>query len=74
MLPVLLALTVNLEFAVALRTFFDVEPVAEKIADLGWEVTMAPGEYLVIGAREDRPGTLGHQAFVRPDESVPVPC
>ncbi len=48
------------------------EPVAEKIADLGWEVTMAPGEYLVIGAREDKPGTLGHQAFVRPDEGVPV--
>ena len=31
LLPVLLALTVNLEFAVALRPFFDLEPMARKI-------------------------------------------
>jgi hypothetical protein len=39
---------------------------------LGWEVSLAPGEFLVVGARYDRPDTLGHQAFVRPDEPVPV--
>jgi 4-amino-4-deoxy-L-arabinose transferase-like glycosyltransferase len=31
LLPVLLALTVNLEFAVSLRPFFDLEPMARKI-------------------------------------------
>lgn len=34
LLPVLLALTVNLEFAVSLRQFFDLTPVAQKIRAL----------------------------------------
>ena len=34
LLPVLLALTVNLEFELSLRPFFDLEPMAEKIADI----------------------------------------
>src|SRR5262245_49837378 len=34
----------------------------ETYAGLGWDVTLAPGEFLVIGARYDRPGTLGHEA------------
>ncbi len=34
LLPVLLALTVNLEFAVSLRPFFDVEPIAQQIRAL----------------------------------------
>lgn len=41
-------------------------------ASLAWEVTLAPGAYLVIGGRYDRPGTLGHASFVRREESVPV--
>jgi hypothetical protein len=45
---------------------------AEAFNDLGWDVTLAPGEYLVIGARDDRPGTLGHESFVHPDEK-PTP-
>jgi hypothetical protein len=45
---------------------------SDTFPDLGWDVVLAPGEYLVIGARDDRPGTLGHEAFVRPDEK-PVP-
>ncbi|HKB41069.1 MAG TPA: hypothetical protein VKD72_31870 [Gemmataceae bacterium] len=39
---------------------------------LGWEVSLASGEFLLVGARYDRPDTLGHLAFVRPDEPVPV--
>jgi 4-amino-4-deoxy-L-arabinose transferase-like glycosyltransferase len=34
LLPVLLALTVNLEFALSLRPFFDREPMAKKISNL----------------------------------------
>lgn len=41
-------------------------------ADLGWEVTLAPNQYLIIGARADRFDTLGCQAFVRRDEAIPV--
>lgn len=38
----------------------------------GFEVSLAPGEYLIVGARQDRPATLGCQTFVRPGEAVPV--
>lgn len=37
-----------------------------------WEVTLKPNEFLVIGARSDRPGTMGHEFFVRTDEPAPV--
>ena len=43
----------------------------ETYADLSWEVTLEPNEYVVVGAREDRPDTLGHRCFIRPDEKVP---
>jgi hypothetical protein len=43
-----------------------------RYAGLGWDVTLAPNEYVVVGARADRPGSLGYQAFVRADESPPV--
>jgi hypothetical protein len=45
---------------------------AEDYTALNWEASLAPSEYLVIGGRYDRPDTLGHQCFVRPDETVPV--
>lgn len=48
------------------------DQAAETYLALGWEVVLAPGEFVVIGAREDRPGTLGHESFVRPNESYPV--
>ncbi len=41
-------------------------------ATLSWEVTLSPSEYVVVGARYDRPGSLGFQAFVRADEAPPV--
>jgi hypothetical protein len=40
--------------------------------ELAWEVTLAPDEYVVIGARTDKPGTLGYRCFVRPDERPAV--
>jgi hypothetical protein len=36
-------------------------------SSLAWEVTLAPNEYLVIGAALDPPGSLGHQCFVGGD-------
>ncbi len=45
---------------------------AETYSSLAWEVTLAPNEYVVVGARADRPDTLGHRCFVRADEPVPV--
>jgi hypothetical protein len=34
---------------------------------LGWEVTLAPNEYVVVGAATDNPLSLGHQCFVQED-------
>jgi hypothetical protein len=44
----------------------------ETYTSLSWEVTLAPNEYVVVGARADRPGTFGHRTFIRQDEPVPV--
>jgi hypothetical protein len=44
----------------------------EAYTPLTWEVTLASNEYVIVGARADRPGTLGHQYFIRDDEPVPV--
>jgi hypothetical protein len=44
----------------------------ETYSGLKWEVTVAPNEYVVVGARSDRPQTLGHRYFVRGDEPSPV--
>lgn len=38
---------------------------------LSWEVTLGSNEYVVVGGRFDRPGTLGHQFFIRLDEAAP---
>jgi hypothetical protein len=48
------------------------EKPAERYPEFGWDVTLAPNEYAVIGARYDQPQTMGHRYFVRPDETVPV--
>jgi hypothetical protein len=39
---------------------------------MGWEAELARNEYLVIGGSYERSESLGHQFFVRPDESPPV--
>jgi hypothetical protein len=48
------------------------EKPTESFSSLSWDVTLAPNEYLVVGAREDRPDSLGCQCFIRRDETVPV--
>ncbi len=44
----------------------------EDYPGLGWEVTLAANEYVVVGGRFDAPETLGHQCFVRDGETPPV--
>ncbi len=44
----------------------------EDYADLAWEATLGANEFVVVGGRYDRPTTLGHQCFVRPEEKKPV--
>jgi hypothetical protein len=44
----------------------------ESYEALGWDVTVAPNEYVIVGARSNKPATLGHASFVRPGEAVPV--
>lgn len=39
---------------------------------LSWEVTLSPGQYLVIGGKYDTEKSLGRSTFVRPDETDPV--
>jgi hypothetical protein len=41
-------------------------------ASMAWEVTLGPNQYLVVGARLDRPDSLGYQCFVRHAEGTPV--
>lgn len=44
----------------------------ETYSAMGWEVTLAANEFLVVGGRFDRPQSLGHCFFVRADEPSPV--
>jgi hypothetical protein len=39
---------------------------------LGFEVTLKPNQYLVIGARFDQSDSLGYQCFIRRGEAAPV--
>jgi hypothetical protein len=66
LLPVLLALTVNLEFTVALRPFFDVAPIAQKIRELerSGRLVAVYGEY---HGEFDLPGRLTRPPHVLPD-------
>lgn len=48
------------------------QPPTEEYPALAWDVCLAPNEYVLVGTRYDRPGTLGHQAFFRGDEPTPV--
>jgi len=51
---------------------FQAERPVETYAALAWDVTLSPDQYLIIGARPDRPQSLGHQCFRRRDEQAPV--
>jgi hypothetical protein len=48
------------------------QQATETYAHLSWEVTLAPNEYVVIGGRSDRPATLGHECFLRAEETPPT--
>jgi hypothetical protein len=48
------------------------ERPTEAYPQMAWEAELALNEYLVVGGNYDRPESLGHQFFVRPDEPVPV--
>jgi hypothetical protein len=39
---------------------------------LSWELTVAANEYVVVGTRLDRPGTLGHCCFLHGEGRPPV--
>lgn len=64
LLPVLLTLTVNLEFAVTLRPFFDLQPIAQEIGDLqraGRPIAVFPhygGEFDLSGRLSRPPAVL----------------
>jgi hypothetical protein len=56
----------------SLGYLFQAERPTQAYPSLAWEVTLRPTQYLVIGARTDRPDSLGYQCFLRRDEAVPV--
>jgi len=35
---------------------------------LGWDVTLAPNQYVIVGGRLEHPHRLGHECFAQPDE------
>jgi hypothetical protein len=50
----------------------DILPPAESYPALGWEVTLAAGEFLLVGTRFERTDTLGRTCFVERDDVKPV--
>jgi hypothetical protein len=51
---------------------FKIERPAKAYPELGWEVTLIPNEYLVIGAVLDQPTSLGCRALVQEAGPNPV--
>lgn len=45
---------------------------ADRYPHLAWDVTLPSNEFVVVGASFDRPGTLGHESFIRKEETPPV--
>ncbi len=48
------------------------DKAAETYSALTWEITLSPNHYVIVGARAERPETLGYQCFLRRNEPVPV--
>jgi hypothetical protein len=44
----------------------------ERYAQLGWDISLAPNEYVVIGTTFAKPESLGYQSFVALQEANPV--
>ena len=51
---------------------FKPERPAKAYRELGWQATLAPNEYLVVGPRIDKPGTLGYEALVQDEGAGPT--
>jgi hypothetical protein len=49
-----------------------IEKPSRRFPEMSWEVSLAPGQYVVIGCRPERLGTLGHLAFVQEEVTPPV--
>jgi len=47
------------------RWDFKIERPSKTYKDLSWEVSLAPNEFLVIGAVFDKPNSLGYRSFVQ---------
>ncbi len=43
----------------------------ERFPHLGWEITLPPNEYLIVGGLVQHPGTLGYYSFVQDDMRNP---
>lgn len=50
----------------------DEQRPAEDYKSLGWDMTLAANQFVIIGTRYDRSNTLGYNCFFRPDEARPV--
>lgn len=44
----------------------------ELFSELRWEVTLGPDEYVLVGTRLDRTGSLGHRFLVTTDSERPI--
>jgi hypothetical protein len=51
---------------------FKIERANKRYAELGWEVLLAPGEFLLIGGRVERENSLGRRAFEQDDDAKSV--
>jgi hypothetical protein len=49
-----------------------IERPSRKFTDLSWEVTLAPGQWLVIGCWPEISASFGQCAFVQEGDAVPV--
>ena len=54
------------------RWVLRVEKPSRAFSRLGWEVTLTPGQYLVVGCMPDQAGTLGYSAMMNADGTNPV--
>jgi hypothetical protein len=55
-----------------LRLTMEARAPVERFPQLSWDCTVAVNELVVLGARLDRPGTLGHACFLPDDQPKPT--
>jgi hypothetical protein len=54
------------------RWMLRIDRPCRKYPDLAWDVALAPGQYLIVGARLDRAKRFGRCAFVQEDDTAAV--